>query len=326
MLSFFRTNQSFASLLLFGYALLLQLPAFVFDGGGVTADGDIGHYGGWLRSAVGSSRLLSAILPPVLVATAGIVANNLCDRYRISRTVTQFPGLFIVLTWAMVPSFHLFDPQQVNLVFLLLSIGALGSTYKSMTSAVARFNAGFWLGLAALLEPTYLLLIPGFFLGISIFRTADLPSLAQLLGGTLVVYFLAAVYAYLRGDLLEFYVNDLGVLGIWSPETASAYDLVGVGILFALVLVVLMGGASSRVLLSIEGGKNLSFVYWVLLFAIPVAFLGSELHIVDAQLLVAPLGLLLGLWFVDRSDRQAEFLHLLLFAAALTLTVLGLTS
>lgn len=322
MLSFFRTNQSFASLLLFGYALLLQLPVFFFGAGAAIPDGDIGYHGAWMLGAVGGSGWIAALLPPLLVATGGIIANNICDRYRISRTVTQFPGLFMVLVWGLVPSFHYFDPQQLNIIFLLLSLGALGSTYKSLTPDVARFNAGFWLGIAGLLEPTYLLLLPVFFVGISIFRTGDLRSLTQLLVGTLVVYFLAAVYAYMQGYLLDFYTTDIGAFGIWSPEVASVYDLLGVGLLLTLTLLVAVGGGGTRVLLSIEGGKNLSFLYWVLLFSLPVAFLGDRLQIVDAEVAIAPLGILLGLWFVDRTDRQAELIHLLLFAAALTLTIL----
>ncbi|WP_116107261.1 hypothetical protein [Lewinella sp. IMCC34191] len=325
MLSLFRTNQSFASLLLFGYALLLQLPVFIFGAGGVTPDADVGYYGEAVLRVVGFSSWLSALVPPLLVATGGIIANNVCDRYRISRTVTQFPGLCIVLVWGLVPSFHFFDPQQLALIFVLLGIGALGSTYKSLTPAVARFNAGFWLGLAGLLEPTYLLLIPGFLLGISIFRTADLRSMTQLIGGTLVVYFLAAVYAYLQGELLDFYLNDIHAFGFWAPEAASVYDLIGTGILLALILLVAAGGGGTRTLLSIEGGKNLSFLFWVLLFALPVAVFSAVLQVVDGEVLVAPLGTLFGLWLVDRTDRQAELMHLLLFAAALTLTVLHFT-
>ncbi|MGB3801132.1 MAG: hypothetical protein WA952_15045, partial [Lewinella sp.] len=261
MLSLFRTNQSFASLLLFGYALLLQLPVFILGGGGVTPDADVGYYGQALVDLVGFSPWIAAFIPPLLVATGGIIANNVCDRYRISRTVTQFPGLCIVLVWGLVPSFHYFDPQQLDLIFVLLSIGALGSTYKSLTPAVARFNAGFWLGMAGLMDPTYLLLIPGFFLGISIFRTADLRSMTQMIGGTLVIYFLAAVYAYWQGDLLDFYLNDVRTFGFWSPEIASVYDLIGIGILLALILLVAAGGGGTRTLLSIEGGKNLSFLF-----------------------------------------------------------------
>lgn len=324
MLALFRTNQSFASLLLFGYALLLQLPVFLF-GSGVTADEDVGYHGRWLRELVGGSPFVAAVLPPLLAALAGIIANGLCDRYRISRTVTQFPGLFIVLVWALVPAFHYFDPQQFNQVFLLLAIGGLGSTYKSMTPAVARFNAGFWLGVCALLEPTYLLLIPGFFLGISIFRTADLRTMGQLTGGVVVVYFLAAVYAYWQGYLPEFYATDLSAFRLPSIAGAGLYDLLGLGVVLALVVLVLAVGGGSRVLLSIEGSKNLSFLYWVMLFALPVAAAGAWIYVTDAEMLIAPLGALLGLWFVDQPDAKAEVYHLLLFAAALTLTVLGLT-
>ena len=319
MLSLFRTNQSYASLFLFGYALLLQLPVFFFDVPTVTADHT--YYGSWLMAGVGRSYWLATLLPPLLVALAGIVANSICSSYRFARTVTQFPGLGVVLVWGLCPAFHFFDPQLLTHLFLFLAIGALSSTYKGNSMEVARFNAGWWLGLASLLVPSYLIFIPCFIVGISIFRTADLRAIGQLLGGIVIAYFLAGTYAYWRGDFLEWYALQVNGFGFLQLSTELPYVLGGLALLVLPLLIVLLTSERGRALLNIEGSKNVSFAYWVLLFAPLVAACMATVRAAGAQVLVVPLGVLFGLWLVRQEAARAEFYHLLLFAAALALLV-----
>ncbi|MCP9234368.1 hypothetical protein [Lewinella sp. JB7] len=323
ILSLFRTNQSYASLLLFGYALVLQLPVFLLGQAESEGERDT-YYGGLVREAVGTSGWVSVLIPALLIAVAGIVANNYADRFRVSRKVTQFPGVFVVLLWALSPAFHAFDPLQFNHLFLLLAIGALGSTYKGKATEVARFNAGFWLGLASLLHPSYLIFIPAFVVGIGIFGTAKLRTVFQLIVGVLIAYFLAGTCAYLLDDLQSFYATQLAGLRFGEFEPAGRYALVGAGLLALPLLIVVLGGNRARLMLNIEGSKNVSFLYWVLLFALPVATCAVVLRVADAQVVVPPLGLLLGLWFTRQPRARAEFYHLLLFAAALVLTTVAL--
>ncbi|WP_116126263.1 hypothetical protein [Lewinella sp. IMCC34183] len=321
MLSLFRTNQSFASLLLFGYALLLQVPLILL--GPPEAARTPTYTGGWLAGAVQASPWLVILLPPVLVALAGILANRVCDRYRFAATSTQFPGLVLVLLWAMVPVFHAFDPVQVCHLFFLLALGSLGSTYKGRENSVARFNAGWWIGLASLLVPTYLLFLPAFIVGISIFAAVNFRNISQLLVGTVVAYLLAGTVAYLSGDGQTFLDGQLGGFGFGNFLPANPYDLVGAGVLgFGILVVVASGG--NRALLSIEGNKNTTFAYFALLFTPLVALLGAEVAVSDVQVLVPPLGMLLGLWLARRRDAPAELYHLLAFVAAVVLTVVRL--
>ncbi|THH37881.1 hypothetical protein [Neolewinella litorea] len=323
MLSLFRTNQSFASLLLFGYALLLQAPVLVF--GVPEADFEGGTYFDTLiRELVAGNWWLTVLLPPVMLAVAGMVANSICDRYRFARTTTQFPGLVLVLLWAVVPSFHAFDPTDLCHAFLLLAMGSLGSTYKSHSPDVARFNAGWWLGLAALLEPVYLVFVPAFVVGISIFRTANLRTITQLLVGVCVAFFLGGTVAYLDGAGAAFVTGQLAGFGFANFAALHWLDLIGFGILALGLLVALSSGSPSRALLSIEGAKNNAFVYWVLLFTPLVALLDSVVDAGSAQVVLPPLGILLGLWLARRTEARAEFFHLLVFAAALTLTAVAL--
>lgn len=326
ILPLFRTNQAYASLLLFFYALALQTPAFFFPVAEVPTT-DLTYFGGWLTEAVMGNRWAALLTPPLLVALAGILANQYADRYRLSRTVSQFPGLLLVLLWGLCPAFHAFSPHQLCFSFLLLAAGNLGSTYKGQSPEVARFNAGFWLGAASLLEPTYLLFVPACIVGISIFRTADLRTITQLLVGVAIAYFLAVTYAYFQGDLYAFYLGQLAGFGWLQVLTgADNYALIGAALLALPLLVVLATATRSRILLTIEGAKNVSFVYWLLLFTPLVGGVAGAMHVADAQLLAPVLGILTGLWLVRQPDAQAEFYHLLFFVAALTLYTVSLAT
>ena len=322
----FRTNQAYASLLLFFYALALQAPAFFFPVAEVAND-DLTYFGAWLTELVTGNRWAALLTPPLLVAVAGILANQYADRYRLSRTVSQFPGLLLVLLWGLSPAFHAFSPHQLCFSFLLLAAGNLGSTYKGQSPEVARFNAGFWLGAASLLEPTYLLFVPACIVGISIFRTVDLRTIMQLLVGVAIAYFLAATYGYFRGDLPVLYRGQLTGFGWLRTVTeANKYALIGATLLCLPLLVVLATATRSRLLLTIEGAKNVSFVYWLLFFTPLVGGVAGAVKVADAQLLAPVLGLLCGLWLVRQPDAQAEFYHLLFFVAALTLYTVSLAT
>ena len=323
MLSLFRTNQVYASLLLYGYAVLLQLPLFFLPAAEPAGEGMATYYGDLLLGAVGDNRWLQLLLPPLLVATAGMLINAICIRYRFARTDTQFPGMALVLVWGLCPAFHRLDPLLLTHLLLVLAIGALSATYKGKSVEVARFNAGWWLGCASLLGPTYLLLLPCFVVGISIFRTAHLRSILQLLGGVAITYFLAATYAYLQDDLARWYELQAAGFGLPDLQPAALFSLLGGGLLVVLLLIVLVTGERGRLLLNIEGNKNVSFVYWLLLFAPLVVVTMAEVALADAQVLVVPLGVLFGLWLVRQDSARAEFYHLLLFVAALTLLVVN---
>lgn len=325
MLALFRTNQAYAGSLLFVYALLLQMPGFVFGPRGAVPVGQPTYLGELLTVWAVGSQLWTLLLPPLLIALTGVIANNLCDRYWMSRTVTQLPGLGVVLLWALSPAFHAFDPAQLNHVFLLLAAGALGNTYRG-SAEVARFNAGCWLGLASLLQPTYLLFLPAFIVGISIFRTADLRSIAQLVVGICLPYFLLSTYAYVRGELEVLYWGQVTGYGLFELLPSTRYAAIGTALLLLPLLVVLGTAARGRVLLNIQGAKNVSFIYWLLLFSLPVALLTEATGLARAQVAVAPLGLLTGLWLVRQPKAEAEFCHLLFFVAALTLYTVALVT
>lgn len=317
MLALFRTNQASAGLLLFFYALLLQLPVFFgavelppyYTGGGL-----LGH---WAMEWLGERPFWLTLLPVVLVTGQGILANMLVTRHRMSRKITQFPGLFIILCWALVPAFRSLHPVQLANLVLLLGLLSLGSLYKRDEPAVPLFNSGAWLGLASLFSPAYLLLAPAFAIAIGTLRRPDARSVLQFLTGTGVVYFLVFTLSYLIGYL------ELALTWQWGGLAVASIPLVplmlypGLIVTGVLVLLAMASYGGTVRLLNIEGKKNVTILLWILFFGLVSSVLSAATGLAYLQVITVPLGVLLGLRFIQIGPRKAEFYHLLLVTLAL---------
>lgn len=317
MLSLFRTNQAYAGLLLFVYAFVLWLPLFFgpdpiavnMPGNGVWGDAATHWFAGhpWLA-------ILASI---VLVSVQGIQLNTWATRHRLSRTITQFPGLFLVLISALVYSFHGFSAFHIANIFLLFGCLSIGRIYKQEEPAVALFNAGAWLSIASLFRPEYLLFLPAFIAAISILRKIKLQSILQLLTGVALVYFFLIVISYSTGTLGVNMRVQFGSFGLPALQAAALPDLIGLALLGVLIPGVIFSYQRIAMMLNIEGRKNTQFLNWTLLFGLLVAFGTEEVRVENAQVIVPVLGGLVGLALVNVRPARAEAIHLLLFAAAL---------
>ncbi|WP_273447941.1 hypothetical protein [Neolewinella agarilytica] len=323
MLSLFRSNQAQAGLFLLVYALLLQLPALL---GGAVAPPEVtgnGFLGNWLMNMVTGNYWLGLSIPVLLIFVQGIQANLLASRHRFSRVVTQFPGLFVVLIWAMVPSFRWVHPGQVANVFLLFGLIAICRLYKKNEPSVPLFNAGAWLGLAFLFRPEYLFFAPAFLTAIVVLRRPEIRSFFQWLTGFVSICFFAGVAAYFFGSLPELWLAQVSGFGWFSPTSLWLYDALPLGLIAVILLPLsLLFGSLSR-LLNIEGKKGVKIIYWFLLFTIPAVLLGGQFVAAELAIITVPIGILLGLAMVDVDSSRAEVVHLLLFAVAIAA---GLTS
>lgn len=316
MLSLFRTNQAYAGLLLFAYALILWLPLFFLaEPATVTSSGD-GVLGRLTTEWFSGHRYLAIIASVLLVGFQGMQMNTWASRHRLSRTVTQFPGLFLVLVSALVYSsqgFNAFQPANVFLLFSLLSIGRL---YKRQEPAVALFNAGAWLGIASLFRPEYLFFFPALIAGVGILRRLELRTILQILTGIGLVYFFLFVISYAQGVLGNTVTQQFSSFGWPVIGTAALPDQVGLGILGLMILGVILGYQSIAMMLNIEGSKNTSLLSWTLLYTILVVAVSGSIGVLSSQVLIIPLGGLLGLRLVNLPPSRAEVVHMLLFFAA----------
>ncbi len=323
LLALFRTNQASAGLLLFLYALVVQLPFFLLPGTREVLPGG-GYLGRGWAVWFADHPVLGLLLSAFCLTVAGIATNVYAQRHDMARNITQFPGVFVILCWALIPAAHVFHPLQPALVCLAFGLLSLGSVYKREEPAVSLLNTGLWLGLGTLFQPELLWFIPALIFGIGILRTPDLRSIFQLLCGVVLVLFLAGTWAYFRGRGDDFLAAQFSSLSWYDLSAAGQYSLMGAAVVGLLLLLGVFSAGSITRLLNIEGSKSVSIFYWLLLGTMPVLAFGGVLPIAELQLITLPLGMLLGLRMSAVPAPTAELLHLLLFAAALAFCTLSL--
>ena len=318
MLALFRTNQVAAAVFLLLYALLLQLPTLFVPAAFMPQwYGEVPAAVNDLDRWASANPITGRVIAVFLVVLQGIIANALVARHRMARGLTQLPGLVVVLAWALVPAFRQLDTTQPANVCWLLSLLSLAGVYNRNDSSVTLFNAGFWLGVASLFVPAYLLLIVVLVIGVGSIQRLTVRSTLQVLTGAGVAYFLTYVYHYwyYDGDWL---FRHLGQFGVYALPPLPDHGWPGLVALAVLLLTAVAAYGPVVRLLNIEGKKQINILLWALLMAVPVVLLSAGAGWPALQTLVPPLGILLGLRLTQIEAARAEFFHLVIWTVALT--------
>lgn len=299
------------------------MPLLIFPAAPVAEEMGSGVLGEGLRTLVGDSRQRSVLLSVVLVGVQGIQINTWATRHRLSRSVTQFPGLFVVLVSALVYCFHDFSTFQAANVFLLFALLALGHLYRQREPAVSLFNAGAWMGVASLFRPEYLLFMPAALAAVSILRRLEVRAVLQLLTGTGLIYFFLLVWGYVTGQVGGLWHEQFNGFGLPTFGVLAVPDRIGLAVVGLLLIGVILSFGRINLMLNIEGSKNADVLAWLLLCSLPVVLVCNSIEVVNAQVLVVPLGGLLGLGMAGAAPSRAEAVHLVLFAVALVPLFIG---
>ncbi|MEM9258522.1 MAG: hypothetical protein AAGA62_02680, partial [Bacteroidota bacterium] len=89
-----------------------------------------------------------------------------------------------------------------------------------------------------------------------------------------------------------------------------------------ILLLLVIAYSQLTILLNVEGSKGVSIQYWVLLFSAILLGAGGAIGVDLAQTATVPLGIILGLSFIEMPHTRANLFHLLLLMAAVLPQVL----
>ncbi len=312
MLSFFRTNQLYYSVLLIFYILLLRFAVFsapfewLPSGHGVLSEA--------VYAWIGSQRVPSQLLAMLLLLVQAFMVNLIAAENRLAVEVNQFPGLFYILMTSLIPDFLYLSPVLLGNTFFLVALYEIYRTYK-VTSCVDRiFNAGFWTGVAGMFYFPFLGFLLVLLAALVILRTLNLQEILVILTGGILPYFFGWTYFFLAGDTDYFletqFWRNLGFFEYNIP--LNSWDgYVKLGIFLSLILLVLLGSGSYLYRKNIQVQKKISILYWTLIAtAVMIPF--QENITFEHFLMLAPaLGIFLALSFSRLSRQWAESIHFL---------------
>ena len=237
MLTFFRTNQVFYSLLLIFYILLMRFSVFLApfrwtpSGEGVLSE--------MVYTWVGSQQIISHVIAIVLLMIQGFIVNGIAINHRLSNEVNLFPGLFYVLMACLIPDFLYLSPVLLANTFFLIALNELFVTYKNPACADRIFNAGFWVGVASLFYFPYLFFLFVLIIGHNILRAFNFQELFMILIGMLMPYLLTGLYFFWFNQLDVFWEHQfVRNIGFFSAGSGlHSWD----GYLKALLFMLLVG-------------------------------------------------------------------------------------
>jgi hypothetical protein len=318
VLSIFRTNQLFTSILLAFYIALLYSSKFLIPvsievkSAGILSD--------WAYQWCAPDSQTSYIVAMVLLLLQAFYINLLVSEHRLANEVSLFPGLFYILISNLLPEFTYLSPVLMGNTFFIIAFGEILSTHKRLGAADRIFNVGFWIAVGSLFYMSYIVLIIFAFAGLDTLRTFKFRERLMLLTGLVTPYILLGTYFFWHKEL-DVFANSLSsnfqLLSFVPTPMGIVYRSISI---FTLLLLIV--NFSYRTYLykrKMEVQRKINTLFWGLLAtAISLSF-QAQIEIYHLAITALPLGILLSLNFIKMPPRMAEVIHLLILAGILAL-------
>jgi hypothetical protein len=317
-LSIFRTNQLFTAIFLLIYIALLHLAPIWIDDNWEPAAYGVGA--NWFYNQFGFKGNLTQVIAGLLLFIQAFILVNIDFQHKLSKEPTLFAGVFLILISSIsVPFLHL-SPYYFANVFLLLALHAVLSVYRKSDATGAIFNAGFFVALASLFVPTYLIFLFLIFAALNLLRGFSFKERIMVLLGVIAVYFSTFAIFFWNNDLAtlqQLQVQD--AFGLFDIRSGNSFTLIHLGLLSILLLLTVFfrGQIIGKKVMQVQ--RKIDIFYWGMLITLLVVVFQAEIQ-ENTFLVVAPfLGLFLGIQFGSMKSNVAELLHLLLFIFVLLL-------
>ena len=294
MLKIFESNNLLVSLL---YGLLI--PIFLVD------------------DFIREENLLLKLLSAGLIFLQSLFVNYLIQKHRLYQFPNQLAGLMIVLLLLTIPEAITYTPFFVSNFFTLISIGMILDTERLGAAPQKFFNIGLIFGVGVFIYPPNIIMIFALFAGLNLLRPFSLRERLQIISALLMEVFLVGVYHFYTDTLSEFHLwNGIKHFSwIKLSGVSNVFKNIFLGLLLFFILASYW--AYQRKKLMQVQRKISVFYFWGLLSFLPVVIDGPlEYH--KWQLMVVPVGTLLGIRLSDIGSKMASGIFWLIFATAIT--------
>ncbi|MGH1435037.1 MAG: hypothetical protein ACRBG0_11315 [Lewinella sp.] len=311
MLSIFRTNQLLAGIVILGYTLFLHLADFWQSTVPLTPIPGLGNT--WVTPWLDAAPNLCLGVVVVLLFLQAVFANAIIFAHRISSPVNLFPGVFVVLIGSLLPDFHVYSGYLIANVFLLLSLRSYLKAFRVNAAADHIFNTGFWIGIAALFVPAYLVFLLAYSAMLPILKSGKFRDQLIIIIGAIVPLYLVGIGYYWFDMMPLFWEQQWSSAFSW-PQTItwSKIPIFANITMAALLLIILTSRRTYLTKTKMEVQIKIDILYWMLLGAGLSIWWFMPWNMQQWQTLVPIAGILLSFNFTKARPQTAEAWHLVL--------------
>jgi hypothetical protein len=262
---------------------------------------------------VGTHGWLPDLIALILILLQALLLNVLSARFRVSKEVTMFPGVFYILLTSTLPSFLHLSPVVIGNTFLIVGLSSLFNAYKKSSVAGSIFNVGFWFGMASLFYfSNFAFLLLAIF-GLATLRNIRINEIFMVIVGMIAPLFLTGTIFYLLDDWSYFYQTTfINGFGFWNFEWVDHWSNYVPPVIFGILVLIVIGSANIYFQKqSIRSQKNIQILYYFIIISLLTVLMQKEVRIEQLLLLAIPLSLMLPLNFLDfRKKEIGSGIHL----------------
>lgn len=320
MLAFFRTNQFFTTLLLIPYIFLIRIITLLRPEAYVPKETDT-----WLSKYVFGELItgprFQSFLACIFIFLLANFVNRLVIQNRLSKLLTQIPGIVFILLTSLYKSTLNLSPAMIASFFVLLSLLHLFRIYKTRDAEVKIFNAGFYIGLALLFYPGVIILWIFGIIGLLNLRSFKVSELFIFLSGIIVPVFLLWTIFYWNdkgSEIYELIQFDKGIFSVLLHFTTEVLIwLIFTGIIVGFSIVRYNNYTMKN---AIQVQKKIDIVYWFMLFTLIMLFFIEGINEEHLIFTAIPFSVFLGLSYERMKNHLiAELLHIVLVLSILVI-------
>ncbi|MBK7871232.1 MAG: hypothetical protein IPJ74_11430 [Saprospiraceae bacterium] len=173
---------------------------------------------------------------------------------------------------------------------------------------------GFWLAIATLFYPSYLILLPLGLIGVNVLRAFNIKEWLMVLIGFLVPYVIIGTYTFWIGQfdtLINLQFNrQYALLDFKTYEGYEVYFKIAFYDLFLLIAIFSYSLYVFKKVMQVQ--KKINVLYWGLFLSGFTLFFQSDIQLDHLLILAVPLGMMISLNFQSIANRWAETFHLLI--------------
>lgn len=268
--------------------------------------------------SVFSTPLAQSILSVFLIFIHLLLINRIINGQKISKENTLFAGVFYVLFISIFDTQPGISPLLIGATFMLLAIDNSLRIARLQTPTAYIFNAGFMIGVAALIYEPYIILTLWGVVLLMKFRSFKLSELLQFLIGISVPYFLIFTYRFWYGQPyveLNFFDN-LTINGALFSFAHDFYSLLILSIFLLAILFSFSIYVNIMARKSVQVNNKIGAFYWYLAFCSLMLFSFTDIDIYDIMVFSIPLAFITGIAASESSRKLFyEMVHLVLLAS-----------
>lgn len=320
MLSFFKTNQILGSLSFLLYLLILRGISLVLSPLEAWSPKASGVLFTWVSDFIKTSPVwVEDVFCISLLFLHAIYITLFLRKYQMSGENILLPSAMYLLTACAIPTFLHLTPALLANTFLLIAIDQMMGIYRDPNSAGKIFNVGFWIAVASLFYFSYTSFLLLAIFGLSSLRAFKLNEFLTLIIGALSVYFLAYTYALWTDQFWNFHhlqvLDNIAFLDFTPANSIATYVELSIVGIFLLVALITYGVIVRRQNMQFQ--KRTGILYILAAISITSLLFQANIDVAHVGVLVAPVGILIGLMINSLNKTSAEIVHLFLLLLVL---------